>query len=241
MPAKVTRYRSERNLGRRQSLLAHGDEGSSYFCPQKSNSKPTFYIQPNILPKHVGLVSVLFTCICIWYPAFGWYNNWIHDTKCAFCAVRALPLIITHANLKWLKATVTVRTIKLWLTQNITRADPDITERIPGTAAETWTPALATVPHNIRAVECAARAPRIAGLGKFRAGTKLVGRHSAIRVASRYGLGIDFWWRRDFLYSSTPTLGPTQPAVQWVPGLLTEGQKAKAWPPTPSSAEVKKQ
>ena len=92
-----------------------------------------------------------------------------------------------------------------------------------------WTPALATVPHNIRAGECAARARRMAGLGKFRDGTRFVGRHSAIRVASRYGLGIEFWWRRDFLQPSTPTLGPTQPAVQWEPNLLTGGQAAKAW------------
>jgi len=40
--------------------------------------------------------------------------------------------------------------------------------------------------------------------------------------STAYGLdgpGIESRWGRDFPYLSTPTLRPTQPPVQWVPGL----------------------
>ena len=48
------------------------------------------------------------------------------------------------------------------------------------------------------------------------------GRDSAVGIATRYGLdgpGIESQWGRDFPHPSRPALGPTQPPVQWVPGL----------------------
>ena len=50
----------------------------------------------------------------------------------------------------------------------------------------------------------------------------LVGRNSTVGIATRYGLdgpGIESRWGRDFPHPSRPALGPTQPPVQWVPGL----------------------
>ena len=56
-----------------------------------------------------------------------------------------------------------------------------------------------------------------------------VGRDSSVGIATRYGLdgpGIEFRWGRHFTHPSRPALGPTQPPIQWVPG-LSRGQSGR--------------
>jgi hypothetical protein len=54
-------------------------------------------------------------------------------------------------------------------------------------------------------------------------------RDNSVVIATRYGLdgqGIESRWGRDFPHLSRPVLGPTQPPIQWVPGLFPEGKAA---------------
>jgi hypothetical protein len=65
---------------------------------------------------------------------------------------------------------------------------------------------------------------------------------SSVSIATGYrldGLGIESWWGRNFPHLSRPALGPTQPPIQWVPGLGGRKQPGRdADPLPPSSAEV---
>jgi hypothetical protein len=56
-----------------------------------------------------------------------------------------------------------------------------------------------------------------------------------------YGPGIESRWGRDFSQPSRPPLGPTQPPIQWVPGLFPGVKRPGRGVdhPPPSSAEVK--
>jgi hypothetical protein len=58
-----------------------------------------------------------------------------------------------------------------------------------------------------------------------------MGRDSSVSIATGYGMdgpGIESRWGRDFSHTSRPALRPTQPPVQWVPG-LSRGKAAGAW------------
>ena len=73
--------------------------------------------------------------------------------------------------------------------------------------------------------------------------TVLCGPGSSVGIATDCGLngaGIESRWGRDFPHLSRPALRPTQPPVQWVPGLFRGKDRPKrdADPSPPSSAAV---
>jgi hypothetical protein len=50
----------------------------------------------------------------------------------------------------------------------------------------------------------------------------VMGQDSSVCIATRYGMdgpGIEFQWGRNFPHLSRPLLEPSQPHIQWVPGL----------------------
>jgi hypothetical protein len=59
-----------------------------------------------------------------------------------------------------------------------------------------------------------------------------MGRNSSVGIATRYGLdgpGMESQCVPDLPYPSRPALGPTQPPIQWVPGLSRGGKAAGVW------------
>ena len=74
----------------------------------------------------------------------------------------------------------------------------------------------------------------------------MCGPGSVVGIATGYGLdgpGIESRWGRDFPHLSRPTMGSTQPPVEWVPGLSRgkEGPGHDADLSPPSTAVVKKE
>jgi len=59
-----------------------------------------------------------------------------------------------------------------------------------------------------------------------------MGQDSTVGIVTRYrlgGPGIESQGAQDFLHPSRPAMGPTQPPIEWVPGLFPWGKVACAW------------
>ena len=55
---------------------------------------------------------------------------------------------------------------------------------------------------------------------------------NSVGIATRYGLdvsGFESRWGRDFPHPSRPSLGSSQPSIQWVPSHVSGGKVAVAW------------
>jgi hypothetical protein len=71
----------------------------------------------------------------------------------------------------------------------------------------------------------------------------MLGRDSSVGKVTGYrldGTGIESWWGRYFPHLSRPVLGPSQPPLQWIPGLSW----GKEWPgrdadPSPPDSAMK--
>ena len=59
-----------------------------------------------------------------------------------------------------------------------------------------------------------------------------LGPKSLVGIATRYGLdgsGIKSRWGRELPHLTRPALGPTQPPLQWLPGLFPRSSVVGAW------------
>ena len=56
-----------------------------------------------------------------------------------------------------------------------------------------------------------------------------MGGDSVVTDCGLVGMGIECQWERDFLHSSGSALGPTEPPVQWILGVLPGCKAARAW------------